>query len=286
MAEVGSFSEFLEAASGTEDIIITNDMDAYTEGYTSPLSVLNISCNIIGNGHVLKNIRVNRNSSTSLSFLDITQGGVTIEDVYFKNFVLSSENTSNYATTKLVSGRVSEGTKTQINNCKFSGLVLSNGRPYGGSTNMDFNDCAMDLTVRNLNYIGEYSYAYGFVVQTGCTANRCNIILRTPTFTTGRTADSIKTGTLNDCALIIYGAVVGSGRNVYLSGTHSYILFYDCSNEDTSGTTTFNMRGDGSRLLTSIYQGSLKYSYYNTITHVTGNNLKSLDYLYSIAWLP
>ncbi|MEE5993921.1 MAG: hypothetical protein V3G42_11875, partial [Oscillospiraceae bacterium] len=79
MIEVSTFAQFLELATGTEDLELVADLDAEAEGY-DVVNTFQIKCNLNGNGHSISNVNIQGN------YAIYSTTNKTITDVNFHNW--------------------------------------------------------------------------------------------------------------------------------------------------------------------------------------------------------
>ena len=246
--EVSTFAQFLELATGTEDLELVADLDAEVEGY-DVVNTFQIKCNLNGNGHSISNVNIQGN------YAIYSTTNKTITDVNFHNWKCTSTSSTEV---QGIRGAVCE-------HCQFSMQLSTNHGIWKViAASSVLNWCSLDITVKNgetvTNFEGSFHY--------------CNIVLRGGGFVPQLASMSI--GTLDTSALVLVGCTVGgSGKTINVAGKNGYIALQDCTvNGGTFANSSNSHLFCGSGVTLSGFQ------------QVTAEQLRNKTFLENLGFLP
>jgi hypothetical protein len=254
MVQISTFSGFMTAIQGTEDIVLTADLDAQAEGFEY-VDSLNIRCNLDGQGHSISNIII------------LNKNGLVFSCDFVKNveFIqLLVKGTDNSYTIAYTSGKA-----CTVENCLFGmGIDCAERNLYVGSSNgsfpLTFKECAFDITVQRGAGLGIYNYD---------SYQKCNFVIRNlalAAFTWSKSQIF--------CAFVLYQCHFVGGYSANLSYFQSsYLTLEEC-------TGALNVYGNNSSLFCN--HGSVSVSSVSGVRQVTAEQLQSESYLREIGFLP
>lgn len=255
MVQISTFSGFLTAIQGTEDIVLTADLDAQAEG-VEYVDSLNIRCNLDGQGHSISNIII------------LNKNGLVFSCGYVKNveFIqLLVKGTDNSYTIAYTSGKA-----CTIENCRFGmGIDCAEGVFSIGSSNgsfpLTFKECAFDISVQR---------GAGLDIHNYDSYQNCNFVIRNLTLAAFAWSKS-----QIFCAFVLYQCHFVGGYSANLSYFQSsYLTLKECTGALSS------VYGNNSSLFCN--HGSVSVSSVSGVKQVTAEQLQSESYLREIGFLP
>ena len=254
MVQISTFSGFLTAIQGTEDIVLTADLDAQAEGFES-IASLNIRCNLDGQGHSISNIIILNKTGINFSCN-------SIKNIEFSQLLIKEADSSyTFAYTS--------GAACTIENCRFGmGIDCAGGNLGVGSSDssfpLTFKECAFDISIQRGERLITYNYD---------SYQKCNFVLRNLALD-----DFMWSGSQIFCAFVLYQCLFFGRCSVKLSNFQSSYLDL----EDCTGAIN-NVYGGSNSLFCN--HGSVSVSSVS-VEQVTAEQLQSESYLREIGFLP
>lgn len=250
MVEVSTFAGFLTAIAGTEDVVLTADIDAQAERYDILESPVSIQCNLDGQGHSISNVTIASQYGIALG------GNKTAKKVNFHNWIVKG---TLYQTGLFNSpGRLEE--------CQVSACVDCADTPFrlNSSGSIIFlKNCVIDITVNR---------------ATGWVTNYMNtefssLVIRGGDFSS---SGNHNVGYCDYGTLIFYQCIMGGIFT--LSGRSSCFAFEDC---------TGSAIASGNSATSSLFacSGDI-FCTVSGLTEITPEQAKNESYLREIGFLP
>ena len=239
--------------------ILMNDIDLSSISNWDPIGDADFFDGIItesfsgileGNGFVIKNLKINNTSKTSIGLFSV------IENAQIKNIGIENININinkpNASGPFAIGGLTGVSESSTISNCYTTGSITAIGKEImgggmiGSSSNGEIKNCYSDVDVSIENTIFSYFTAGGFIGFSGSNITNCYATGDVyGTYGTAGFAIAITDGTMSNC----YATGKVYSTNSYSAGLITTIyggMMKDCLyNKDTTGQQDTNLSNNG-----------------------------------------